>query len=83
MFRVPETDVAFPCRTPVRVPEFVEEPPFGQRFVIGPNDSLNWVEHDDPDGVHCTVRPTTDGTPAPAGFSGVSVSVLEPERMAL
>jgi hypothetical protein len=56
IFSVPEMDVALPWRTPVRVPDTLDDPPFVHAVAGGLNASLNWMEHDEPDALHCSVK---------------------------
>jgi hypothetical protein len=56
MFSVPAREDAPPWMTPVRVPDTAEDPPFVQAVGGGLNDSLNCMEHDEPDALHVWLR---------------------------
>jgi hypothetical protein len=81
MFSVPLTVVPLAWMTPVSVEETLETPPPTQ-FVCCVNDSLNCVEHDVPDGLHCTVMDRGPARKPPVRPSSERVNDLEPALVA-
>jgi hypothetical protein len=78
-FSVPAREVALPWMTPVRVADTLEDPPLEQAVGGGLNGSLNCMEHDVPDALHCWVKegPIREVPP------NRRVWVLDPDLVAL
>jgi hypothetical protein len=68
--------------TPVRIDDTLENPPLAQ-FVRSENVSLNCVEHDVPDALHCVVIDCGPPAEMPDSARSERLKVLEPALVVL